>query len=56
VITDYENAWRGKMRQYQIPIFLESTDAIWQIRFDDVIANALTLGPLREMETVNSHR
>lgn len=49
-IDDYENAWRGKVRQYQIPIFLESTDAIWQIRFDDVIANALTLGPLREME------
>ncbi len=50
-IDDYENAWRDKVRQYQIPIFLESTDAIWQIRFDDVIANALTLGPLREMET-----
>jgi len=49
-INDYENAWRAKVRQYQIPIFLESTDAIWQIRFDDVIANALTLGPLREME------
>jgi len=49
-IEDYENAWRNKVRQYQIPIFLESTDAIWQIRFDDVIANALTLGPLREME------
>ncbi len=49
-IDDYENAWRDKVRQYQIPIFLESTDAIWQIRFDDVIANALTLGPLREME------
>ncbi len=38
------------MRQFQIPIFLEHTDAIWQVRFDDVIANALTLGPLREME------
>ncbi len=49
-IDDYENTWRDKVRQYQIPIFLESTDAIWQIRFDDVIANALTLGPLREME------
>ncbi len=49
-IDDYENAWRNKVRLYQIPIFLESTDAIWQIRFDDVIANALTLEPLREME------
>ncbi len=49
-LNDYESAWRDKVRQYQIPIFLESTEAIWQIRFDDVIANALTLGPLREME------
>ncbi len=49
-IDDYETAWRNKVRQYQIPIFLESTDAVWQIRFDDVIANALTLGPLRDME------
>ena len=49
-IDDYETAWRNKVRQYQIPIFLESTDAIWQIRFDDVVANALTLGPLRDME------
>ena len=46
----FEKKWRNKVRQFQIPIFLESTDAIWQIRFDDVIANALTLGPLREME------
>ena len=48
----FEKKWRNKVRQFQIPIFLESTDAIWQIRFDDVIANALTLGPLREMEAV----
>ena len=40
------------MRQFQIPIFLENTDAMWQIRFDDVIANSLTLGPLREMDAV----
>ena len=46
----YEKQWRKKVRQFQIPIFQESTDAIWQLRFDDIIANALTLGPLREME------
>ena len=45
----YEKQWRKKVRQFQIPIFQESTDAVWQIRFDDIIANALTLGPLREM-------
>ena len=49
-LPEYENQWRKKVRQFQIPIFQESTDAIWQLRFDDIIANALTLGPLREME------
>ena len=49
-LPDFEAKWRDKVRQFQIPIFLEHTDAIWQVRFDDVIANALTLGPLREME------
>ena len=38
------------MRQFQIPIFLEHTDAIWQVRFDDVIASSETMGTLREME------
>ena len=49
-LPDFEAKWRDKARQFQIPIFLERTDAIWQVRFDDVIANALILGPLREME------
>lgn len=49
-LPEYENQWRKKVRQFQIPIFQESTDAIWQLRFDDIIANALTLGPLRKME------
>lgn len=49
-LPEYEIQWRKKVRQFQIPIFQESTDAIWQLRFDDIIACALTLGPLREME------
>lgn len=49
-LPDFEKKWRNKVRQFQVPVFLESTDAIWQIRFDDVIANAITLGPPREME------
>lgn len=49
-LLEFEAKWRDKVRQFQIPIFLEGTEAIWQVRFDDVIANALTLGPLREME------
>lgn len=55
-LTEYENQWRKKVRQFQIPIFQESTDAIWQLRFDDIVANALTLGPLREMEAEVSQR
>lgn len=49
-LPEYESQWRKKVRQFQIPIFGENTDATWQLRFDDIIANALTLGPLREME------
>lgn len=52
----YEQEWRDRVRRYQIPIFLEATDSIWGVRFDDVIANALTLGPLREMEAEVSQR
>lgn len=48
-LSEYEIQWRKKVRQFQISIFQESTDAIWQLRFDDIIANALTLGPLRGM-------
>lgn len=55
-LPEYENQWRKKVRQFQIPIFQESTDAIWQLRFDDIIAGALTLGPLREMEAEVSQR
>lgn len=52
----YEQEWRDRVRRYQIPIFLEATDSIWGVRFDDVIANALTLGSLREMEAEVSQR
>lgn len=55
-LPDFEAKWRDKVRQFQIPIFLERTDAIWQVRFDDVIANALSLGPLREMEAEVTER
>lgn len=49
-LSEYEIQWRKKVRQFQISIFQESTDAIWQLRFDDIIAGALTLGSLRDME------
>ena len=34
--------------QYQIPIFAPQTKGAWTLRFDDVLADALELGPLRK--------
>ena len=40
-------AWRSKVMQYQIPIFASQTKGAWTLRFDDVLADGLVLGPLR---------
>ena len=46
-IGKLEDAWRKKVIQYQIPIFLTGTKGDLILRFDDVIADALELGALR---------
>lgn len=46
----FDEAWRKKVIQYQIPIFSPDTEGQWTLRFDDVMAEALELGPLRNME------
>lgn len=46
----FDAQWRDKVRQFQIPPFAPSTDGAWTLRFDDVLADALELGPLRQME------
>lgn len=46
----FDREWRDKVRQFQIPPFSLTTDGAWTLRFDDVIADALELGPLRRME------
>ena len=43
-------AWRSRVMQYQIPIFASQTKGAWTLRFDDVLADALELGPLRREE------
>ncbi len=43
----WENEWRKKVVQLQVPIFAPNTRAAWGLRFDDVLADALELGPLR---------
>ncbi len=47
-IEKLEDAWRKKVIQYQIPIFSEGTKGDLILRFDDVIADALELGGLRQ--------
>lgn len=46
----FDAQWRDKVRQFQTPGFASSTDGAWTLRFDDVLADALELGPLRQME------
>lgn len=42
--------WKKKVRQLQVPIFALNTKGAWTLRFDDIIADALELGPLRMEE------
>lgn len=44
----FDAEWRKKVRQFQMPLFSSNADAAWIIRFDDMIADALELGPLRQ--------
>ena len=46
--SKFAAAWRSKVMQYQIPIFASQTKGAWTLRFDDVLADALELGPLRK--------
>ena len=46
----FEANWRKKIAQFQVPIFSERTKGAWVLRFDDVLADALELGPLRRPE------
>lgn len=44
----FDAAWRNKVLQYQVAIFSPQTKGAWTLRFDDVVADALELGPLRQ--------
>ena len=43
----FDEAWRDKLRQMQVPIFSPNTKADWPLRFDDIVADAVEEGPLR---------
>ena len=46
----FDRVWRSKVLQYQTKALSTSTEGAWTIRFDDMIADALELGPLRRTE------
>lgn len=46
----FDQEWRNKVLQYQTKSLSTLTEGAWTIRFDDVIADALELGPLRRTE------
>lgn len=50
----FDKAWGNKLRQLQTPIFSPGTKGQWLLRFDDILADALELGPLRQQRAVFS--
>ena len=46
----FDQAWRGKVIQMQVPLFAPTTKGQWGLRFDTFLAQALELGPLRKEE------
>lgn len=50
----FDKAWESKLRQLQTPIFSPGTKGQWLLRFDDILADALELGPLRQQKAIFS--
>ena len=47
----FTKMWTKKEKQMQVPPFALNTKGAWVLRFDDIIADALELGPLQMFET-----
>jgi hypothetical protein len=45
---DFDAAWRAKVKQFQVSLYSPETKGAWVLRFDDVLADALELGPLTD--------
>jgi len=43
----FTREWKKKVRQMQVPAFALNTKGAWILRFDDILADALELGPLQ---------
>ena len=48
--TGFRAKWANKVRQMLIPTFASNTKGAWVLRFDDILADALELGPLRNKD------
>ena len=46
----FDKAWEKKVIKLQIPIFSQTTKGSWIVRFDDVLADALELGALKNID------
>lgn len=46
----FRKQWANKLRQMQVPAFAPNTKGAWVLRFDDILANALELGPLQNRD------
>ena len=46
----FRQQWANKVRQMLIPTFATNTKGAWVLRFDDILADALELGPLRNRD------
>ena len=45
---NFDAAWRAKVKQYQVSLYSAETKGAWVLRFDDILADALELGPLAD--------
>ena len=43
----FDEAWRNKLRQFQVSLYSPNTKGQWIIRFDTALADGLEQGPLR---------
>lgn len=48
--SSWDDNWRKKVVKFQIPLFSQNTEGGFHLLFDDVIADALEQGPLRDTE------
>ena len=46
----FDKEWEKKVIQFQVPIFSLSTKGSWILRFDDILADALELGALKNKD------